>query len=62
MLTFSEVGKTEAHETKRRTSQPDSGLATIPIRRFWPCTILGGIDTNMGDPDLFYQSMLGVSR
>jgi hypothetical protein len=49
MLTFSEVGNTEAHETKRRTSQPDSGLATIPTRRFWPCIIVGGMDTNMGD-------------
>jgi hypothetical protein len=53
MLTFSEVGNTEAHETKRRTSQPDSGLATIPTRRFWPCIIVGGMDTNMGDLDSF---------
>jgi hypothetical protein len=58
MLTFSEVGNTEAHETKRRTSQPDSGLATIPTRRFWPCLILGGMNTNMGDLDLFCHEVL----
>jgi hypothetical protein len=57
MLTFSEVGNTEAHETKRRTSQPDSGLATIPTRSFWPRTILWGMNTNMGDLDLFYHEV-----
>ena len=55
MFTFSEVGNTEAHETKRRTSQPDSGLATIPTRCFRPCLILGGIK-NMGDSNSFSSS------
>jgi hypothetical protein len=58
MLTFSEVGNTEAHETKRRTSQPDSGLATIPTRIFWPRAISWGNAYEYGDLILFYHEVL----
>lgn len=62
MLTFSDVGNTEAHETKRRTSQPDSGLATTPTRSFWPRTILWGNTNEYGDLNLFYHEVLCRAR